>query len=234
MKVHYFQHVPFEGIGSIEFWLNAHNVETSATRFYEKTSLPDINEIDWLIIMGGPMSVNDEYEYSWLRAEKEFIAQAIKKGKVVFGICLGAQLIASALGAKIFPNTYREIGWFPIQRVLSYGISGIANIFPSSVEVFHWHGETFDLPGNAIRIAQSEACKNQAFVIGKKVLGLQFHLETTQESFKALLEHCRGDIVSEPFIQSEEEMRANPTRLSRINTIMNAILDYFMNLPASE
>jgi GMP synthase-like glutamine amidotransferase len=228
MKVHYFQHVPFEGLGSIELWLNAKSFQISATRFYEDPSLPDVNEIDWLIIMGGSMSVNDEQEYTWLRAEKEFIVQAIKKGKIVLGICLGAQLIASALETKIYPNKFREIGWYPIQKVLPIGISDIADIFPSTVEVFQWHGETFDLPKNALLIAKSEACKNQAFSLSDNVLGLQFHLEATMESVKALIENCREEIVPDKFIQTEMEIISNTQRFNRINTTMEAILNYFL------
>ena len=120
MKVHYFQHVPFEGLGSIEQWLISKAAQISVTKFYENTNLPEIHEIDWLIIMGGPMSVNNEHTYPWLQAEKKFIAESIANGKIVLGVCLGAQLIASALGAKVYQNQNRDIGWFPVEQLVQY------------------------------------------------------------------------------------------------------------------
>ena len=195
INVHYFQHVPFEEMGSLEPWLKAKSARISTTKFFEEIILPDVKDIDWLIIMGGPMSVNDEQVYPWLRIEKEFIAKAIVQGRIVLGICLGAQLIASALGARVYPNQDREIGWFPIEIVARKEQTIFAGFFPSSIEVFHWHGETFDLPFQAIQIARSEACKNQAFSIGERILGLQFHIEVTSGSAKKLIENCSKDIV---------------------------------------
>jgi GMP synthase-like glutamine amidotransferase len=231
MKVHYFQHVPFEGLGSIEPWLKATSTQISVTRFYEDTSLPDINEIDWLIVMGGPMSVNDEHLYPWLQAEKKFIAQAISNGKIVLGVCLGAQLIANALGAKVFPNKYREIGWLPIQKNSAIVQSPFTNIIPSTINAFHWHGETFDLPKNGVLLAQSEACKNQAFSIGKHVLGLQFHLETTEESIKSLIAQCRSDIIPGTYVQSELEMLSKSNQVKHANDIMDTILKFLLEKP---
>ena len=101
MRAHFLQHVPFEGLGSIESWLHANGYQISATRLFDSEALPSLDEIDLLIAMGGPMSVNDEQEYPWLTTEKEFVRDAIHSGKPVLGICLGAQLIAAALGARV-------------------------------------------------------------------------------------------------------------------------------------
>ena len=114
MKIHYLQHVPFEGLGSIESALKEGGHSISVTRLFSDDPLPDISAFDWLIVMGGPMGIKDEDEYSWLRTEKEFIKKTIQTGKVVLGICLGAQLIAEVLGARVYKNKYREIGWFDI------------------------------------------------------------------------------------------------------------------------
>ncbi|MBU0964972.1 MAG: gamma-glutamyl-gamma-aminobutyrate hydrolase family protein, partial [Proteobacteria bacterium] len=156
MRAHYFQHVPFEGLGSIALWLAAAGFEITSTRFFASAELPDLNMIDLLVVMGGPMSVNDEAELPWLVLEKRFIREAIEAGKPVLGICLGAQLIASALGARIYPNPVKEIGWLPIQGI-SANDSAVFR-FPETEKVFHWHGETFDLPAGAIRLAKSEGC----------------------------------------------------------------------------
>jgi len=123
MRAHYLQHVPFEGLASIGRWLDAAGYEISATRLFDPEKLPSLDNIDLLVIMGGPMSVNDEKAFPWLAAEKQFVRDAIDSGKAVLGICLGAQLIASALGARVYPNAVKEIGWFPIHGVETVGNS---------------------------------------------------------------------------------------------------------------
>jgi GMP synthase-like glutamine amidotransferase len=221
MRAHYFQHVPFEGLGSIGPWLREAGYTITNTRFFEPVELPGITDIDLLVIMGGPMSVNDEDELTWLVQEKQFIRDAIMKGKSVLGICLGAQLIASAMGARVYQNTFKEIGWFPIQ-----GVSSTDNFrFPPSVQVFHWHGEAFDLPSGAILLASSEGCKNQAFQIGRSVIGLQFHLETTPASAREIISNCRDELTPSQFVQTEESiLSAKPGAYDTINQIMNDIL----------
>lgn len=225
MGAHYFQHVPFEGLGTIEPWLEASGYKLTHTRFFESTDLPDTKAIDLLVIMGGPMSVNDEDNFPWLVSEKQFVREVIESGKPVLGVCLGAQMIASAMGAIIFPNPVKEIGWFPIHAVDSN--DGSVFSFPASETVFHWHGETFDLPPGAIRLAKSEGCENQAFQLGKSVIGLQFHLETTPELAKEIVSHCRDELVPSAYVQTEEEiLSANPNRYRSINHLMGSILAF--------
>jgi GMP synthase-like glutamine amidotransferase len=175
--------------------------------------------------MGGPMSVNDEDKFPWLALEKQFVREVIESGKPVLGICLGAQIIAKAMGAKVFPNQQKEIGWFPIHAVSS--IEDAVFSFPQSETVFHWHGETFDLPPGAIRLAKSEGCENQAFQLGKRVIGLQFHLETTPESAREIVSHCRDELVPSRYVQTEEEiLSANSDRYKSINELMGSILAF--------
>jgi len=225
MRAHYLQHVPFEGLGSIEPWFEAAGYESTHSRLFETTDLPDEKTIDLLVIMGGPMSVNDEDKFPWLVSEKQFIREVIKSGKPVLGICLGAQLIASAMGARIFRNPVKEIGWFPIHAVDSN--DGSAFRFPPSETVFHWHGETFDLPLGAIRLAKSEGCENQAFQLGNSVIGLQFHLETTPDSAQTIVENCRNELVEGKYIQTEQEILSAPQeRYGSINSLMVDILEY--------
>ena len=225
MRAHYFQHVPFEGLGSIGHWLRAAECEVTKTRFFESAVLPDINEIDLLVVMGGPMSVNDENVLPWLVPEKRFIHDFIKKEKPVLGICLGAQLVANAMGAAVYRNTLKEIGWFPIQGVSTTGSSNFS--FPSSLEVFHWHGETFDLPAGATLLARSEGCENQAFQLGRSVIGLQFHLETTPESIREIVSNCRDELIPSQFVQTADEiLSAKSEKFESINLIMNDVLYY--------
>jgi GMP synthase-like glutamine amidotransferase len=224
MKVHVLQHVPFEGLGSIQGWLEAHNAQVSFTRFFEDPVLPDVDDFDLVIVMGGPMSVNDERVFPWLIEEKRFIAAAVHTGKAVLGICLGAQLIASTLGGRVYSGPCKEIGWHEIQSAEHPPDSFR---FPRAVIVFHWHGETFDLPQGAIRLAHSSACQNQAFQVDKRVIGLQFHLETTPKIVEAMISNCGDELVTGPYIQSASKIRNVPaTFYVTINQLMGNILGY--------
>ncbi len=222
MQVQVLQHVPFEGPGSIAAWLAARRADVGCTRLFAGDRLPRAGDIDALIAMGGPMSVNDEDALDWLRPEKQLVRDAVARGIPVLGICLGAQLIASALGARVYPGTEREIGWFPVGGVPD-AAPGFR--FPREFLAFHWHGETFDLPAGAVRLAGSAACQNQAFQVGRNAVALQFHLETTPASAEALIENCRDELVPGPYVRTEAELRAAPAaRYAAINQLMEGVL----------
>ena len=233
MNVHYFQHVPFEGLGCIEQWMTLHGHELACTRFYSGDELPLLKAIDWLIILGGPMGIYDHGNHPWLLDEKRFIGRAIDAGKTVIGICLGAQLVADVLGAKVFKNRYKEIGWYPIHMTEESRKYKPFNTFPKSLDVFHWHGDTFDLPKDAIRLAGSAATENQAYMCNKNVMGIQFHLEMTVNNAKKLIENGLHELVDEPYIQSSDAMLSSKARFSDINRKMNTILAALVDLPKS-
>lgn len=223
MNAHVLQHDPFDGIGSISDWLDRRSATVTTTRFFESGPLPELVGIDLIIAMGGPMSVNDEETHPWLLAEKAFLREAIDRGIAVLGICLGAQLIASACGAKVYPARQREIGWYPIEVVIS---GPDAFPFPDKAKLLHWHGETFDLPTGAVHLARSAACEHQAFQIGRRVLGLQFHPEVTPESLATMLEHNREDLVPGEFVQSEAEiLSAGEEDFARLGEVTGRLLD---------
>ena len=224
MRIHHLQHVPFEGLSSIEPVLKERGHILSSTHLYANQALPCLSDIDWLIVMGGPMGVYDETNYPWLSAEKRFIQEAIKSGKIVLGICLGAQLIAAVLGAQIVKNEYKEIGWFKINRSIDAKESILSSAFPDQAEVFHWHGDTFNIPKGAKCLASSEACKNQGFIIYDRVVGLQFHLETTFLSATSLIENCRDELDDSEYVQTENEMLSDKLKFARINQIMHDVL----------
>ena len=227
MNVLVLQHVPFEGIGSMAPWLSERGAVVTHTRFHEvPAALPPLEGLDLVIAMGGPMSVNDEQRLPWLKEEKRFIREAVQHGTPFVGICLGAQLLANAFGARVYPNREREIGWFPVEAVPA---DAATFRFPARETVFHWHGETFDLPQGATRLARSEACANQAFQIGARAIGLQFHLETTPASAAALIGACRDELTRGTFVQSEADLCAiRPEAYVRINRLMGEVLAYVM------
>jgi GMP synthase-like glutamine amidotransferase len=229
MKLHFLQHVPFEGLGIIADWAKDKKIPISRTAFFLNEALPDITSFDLLVVMGGPMGVYYEDKYNWLKPEKELIKKSIFAGRAVLGICLGAQLIAGALGAMVYKNSNKEIGWFPVRR--DNKLTGpIAQCFPDEFFAFHWHGDTFDIPEGAIRIGASDACKNQGFIFDKRVMALQFHLETTQTGIENLIKNCGDELIKGPFIQQAEEIREGYKFIPESNRLMYNALD-FLALP---
>lgn len=230
MRVHWFQHVPFEGLGSIEPWMLEQGHQLACTRLYADEQPPKPEDYDWLIVMGGPMGVDDDDQHPWLAVEKQALRAAIDAGKPILGICLGAQLIAAVLGAEVAPNAEREIGWFPVRLTQNAALSPLFVDFIDEFEAFHWHGDRFDTPPRALRMALSPGCDQQAFVYKEKVVGLQFHLETTPASAAALVEHCGDELGAGPYMQSAEAMLADPDRFRRLNAGMTSLLEGMQRL----
>jgi len=224
MRLHIFQHVSFEGMGSIQSWADRAELTTHVTRFYQNDPLPPLKEVTHLIIMGGPMGVYDHQRFPWLVKEKRFIRDVMDAGRSLLGICLGAQLMADALGARVYKNPAPEIGWFPIHKSRAAQSDPTASFLPQSLEVFHWHGDTFDMPRGARCLAYSEACRHQGFCLNRRIVGLQFHLETTPESLHALIENCSDEIVDGPFIQSATTMRTVTDRFAPNQKVMETLL----------
>jgi GMP synthase-like glutamine amidotransferase len=223
MRIHSLQHVSFEDIGSLTQDIAANGHSLSTTHWYKGDSAPDLNSFDLLIVMGGPMGIYDDDTYPWLTEEKALIAAAISAGKKVIGICLGAQLIACVLGAKVTRNAHREIGWFPLQIAADASDHPIAKILATCPQVFHWHGDTFELPAQAQLLASSEACQHQAYVIDNQIYGFQFHLETTEASASALIQHCGEDLDNSTYVQGADEIMQDKTKFVAINTAMSAV-----------
>lgn len=237
MRIHYFQHVDFEGLGLLKPLLEASGHTLSSTRFFEPSQLeqaPSVDDYDALIVMGGPMGIYDNNQYPWLKAEKLAIKQAIDAGKNILGICLGAQLIADCLGAPVMRNHTREIGWFPVelnQQLINsrwqkvFCEEGAADFTP-----MHWHGDTFLLPREAILLGSSQGCTNQGFILeqkaverpqkhvnsGQVIVGLQFHLELESANIEHLCEACVDEIADGgEFVQTREQMLANGAAFER-------------------
>src|SRR5690606_28697951 len=148
--------------------------------------LPTCTDFDALIVMGGPMNVDEHARHPWLAGEKALIRAAINAGRPVLGICLGAQLIAASLGAPVTRNAETEIGWFDVELEPAGRASPLFAGFPPRFAAFHWHGDTFAIPAGAQRLMRSEACSHQGFALGARVVGLQFHLEVTAANARAM------------------------------------------------
>jgi GMP synthase (glutamine-hydrolysing) len=226
MRIHYLQHVPFEGPGCIVPWAGNQGHTLTATALFTGEPLPDLSTFDLLIILGGPMGVHDTVEHPWLPREKRFITQSLAMNKRVLGICLGAQLMADALGAKVYPNAHKEIGWFRVRKAATASGTPLDAMFPPDFFAFHWHGDTFDLPEGAVNLAESEVCRHQAFFYPPAALGLQFHLESTKESIAALIQHCGQELQAAPYIQSKEEIISGRQHISPSNKSMYSILNF--------
>jgi GMP synthase-like glutamine amidotransferase len=229
MHIHCLQHVAFENPGTIVEWAKNNHHAISYTLFFEENFiLPNVEDIDALIIMGGYMNVDEELKYPWLIAEKNFIKQVIDTNKKVIGICLGAQLIAAALGCKVYYATEKEIGFFPISftnEALQYSLF---NHFTNPYNVFHWHGDTFDLPNNAQLIASTNTCKHQAFLINNNVLALQFHFEMNETVIEDMLLHDGHELTEKGnFIQTKETIRQQYHHLQQNKKDMFLLLDKF-------
>lgn len=227
MRIRVIQHVDFEDAGAILDWAaeRDHNVATTMA-YTGDFAMPE--DYDMLVVMGGSMGANDEAANPWLADEKLAVRAATDAGRRVLGVCLGAQIVASALGAEVTRNPALEIGYFPLTLSFEGRSSAVSRAIPEGLAVGHWHGDTFGLPDGAVRLARSAACANQAFEYADgRVVGLQFHLEWTAQSVRKLVEWAGdGLAASGEHVWSAEEMVAGEARHgARCREVLFAILD---------
>lgn len=206
MRIHAIKHVPFEGLAGIADWAGSRGHEVTVT-MAPTGDFPLPQTYDLLVVMGGPMGVRDVDKYPWLIAEKEAVNAAIDAGRGVLGVCLGAQVIADALGAAVHRNDELEIGWYPVELTAAGRSSSVFGALPSSFVAGHWHGDTFQIPDGAVRTASSSACINQAFEYDDgRVVGVQFHLEWSQDALSELIGHAREELQEGQWVQTENEL----------------------------
>jgi len=181
MNVLIIKHVDIEGPGLIEYCLNQRRLPYRVLCLDSDARLPRPEGFTHIILLGGPMNVYEEEHYPFLKDEDLFIKEAVQRGKFILGICLGAQLIAKALGAKVFKAPVKEIGWFDVS-LTEIGLQDpLFSDLPKTFPVFQWHEDTFEIPRSAKLIATSSSVHHQAFRYADNAYGLQFHLEVTEE-----------------------------------------------------
>ena len=194
--VNVIRHLAFEDLGSFSSILEAGGYQVS----YHEAGVDDIASLDplsddLLIVLGGPISVNDAGMFPFIDIEIELLRRRIAADKPTLGICLGAQLIARALGARVYPGEVKEIGWYDISLTAAGKQSALRYLDARHCSILHWHGETFDLPAGAALLASSERYPHQAFSYGKNILALQFHPEITQRAMEKWFIGHIGEIV---------------------------------------
>jgi GMP synthase-like glutamine amidotransferase len=237
LRVHYFQHIAGEGFGSCYDYLKAHQAKITATEFFalpvdlplELEALPNIDEVDLLIIMGGTMSVNDEANYPWLKLEKRWLRRYLSAGKPAIGLCLGGQLIANALGASVSRNQHQELGWMDVGRV-SHVPENYFQI-PEKINIMQWHSETFEIPRGGVRLAQNNVCQNQMYQIGRNVLGFQFHPEMTPHALQLLIENEEDSAAfNGEYVQPIAELKKMiKSKFEQGNQLLNRAIEYVVN-----
>ncbi|HEY6975157.1 MAG TPA: type 1 glutamine amidotransferase [Chitinophagaceae bacterium] len=190
--------------------------------------MPEPAGYDCLLIMGGHMNVDEEKKFPWLKEEKRQIKKSIDTGKKVIGVCLGAQLIAAALGKEVYKGKQKEIGFFPVNFKNEALEHSLFNHFSKEYTVFHWHGDTFDLPDNAQLIASTAVCKSQAFIINNNVMGLQFHFEMNETVIENMILHGNDEILEEGnYIQNADKIRTGYHHLQQNRKDIFLLLDKF-------
>lgn len=225
MKIAILQHAAFEGPGEIATWAALRGHAVTAHHLYRGDKLPALDDFDLLVVMGGEMNIYQYRDWPWLKSESEFIRQVLAQEKRVVGICLGAQLIADALGARVFQNAEIELGWLPIDWTQE-ALVAFPGLSPAAT-VLHWHGDTFGLPPGATRLAASTACPEQGFLIKNKCLGLQFHMEVDPGLVKEFVQG-QAEWPTGTYAQTPEVILAEAAKYCDNNRqLLHGILDRF-------
>ena len=230
MRIHYFQHDHFEDLGYIADWAISRGFTTSVTRFDLYPEFPTHDEYDWLIVLGGKMSVNDSADFTWLAEEIEFIKASMMEGKIVIGICLGSQLVAKAAGTEVFRNAEPEMGFWPVKFSAEASRDIVFRHFPAELQVLHMHFDTFTLPEQAVNMASSEVTSCQAFRLGERVFAFQFHFEVSPENVAGFISAVEPEIISGKHTQLAEQMLSLSGYCTGNNLIFKKVLDEIYTL----
>jgi len=221
-------HASFETPGVIEAWAKDKDFEFGGTRTYANDELPESSEVDFLVVLGGPQSPLRIDQYPYLQDEINLISRVIKEGKPVIGFCLGSQLIAEALGAQTQRSPEKEVGVFPIQLTQAGQSDPILKHLPTDFDVLHWHHDMPGISEDAVLLAQSAGCPHQAFRVGDRIYGFQFHMEPTKKSIQPLLKNAVDDLTPSKYTQTPEEILSSD--FETMNERMKFILDSIVTI----
>lgn len=194
-KILILQHADSEHVGNIAAALQRANRAYVTVEAFAGQSVPDdLGNFAGLIVMGGPMSVYEHAKYGFIPDELQLITQALEHDKPILGVCLGSQLLATALGAKVFPGPRKEIGWHDVSKLPGAGGDTLFHALPESFMAMHWHGDIFDLPNGAVPLLRSDLTALQAFRYGKNAYGLLCHLELTYPQIDRMIHDFRTEL----------------------------------------
>ncbi len=217
------KNVEVEGLGNLRESLERRGVSVEELPAY-KGEFPEVSDFDLLIVLGGSMGVYEEDKFPFLKREKELIRESLSQGKKVLGICLGAQLLAEVLGGKVYKGEWgKEIGW-----KLIYPQDHLEILYGDEITVFHWHGDTFEIPQGCVKMASSQMYKNQAFRLGNQAVGLQFHIEVTPEDVEGWISAYRNELKSKGL--NESEILGNESLWKRLKIYCDVFTEYLLKL----
>ena len=217
------QHNPIETLGTIEDAIQSRGLSSRYIRPFAGEPVPQtMGSTPALVVMGGPMSVYDQERYPFLRDEMRLIEDSLRLDRPVLGICLGSQLIAATLGSSVTRGRKKEIGWHPVHLTPEASRDRLFQSVAPSFLPFHWHGDIFDLPSDAVSLASSELTEHQAFRYGERVYGLLFHLEVTREVITGMVESF-ADELKEEDLSSETILAQATERLGPLHIAGQAI-----------
>lgn len=236
MRWHCLQHLPDEGPGYAATWLAAHGHSLTFTRLFEPSPIfPALAEFDGLLILGGAMSVYAEDEFPWLAPEKAFLQTTLQAGKITLAICLGAQLVAQALGGEVRPNPEPEIGFWTVRFSAKALTHPLLRGWPDKATVLHWHADTFTVPPGAVRVGMSAGCAAQGYVWGDGIIGLQFHPEMTEEMVEKLINFENHEATEEAeFIQTAPQIRSKLKSVWKGRKLLETLLENMVKLHTHE
>ena len=228
------QHVPHEILGTLNPLLKSAGFRIRYVNFgrYPEAE-PNLEGYHGLVVLGGPMSVNDADQFGHLTTEMKLIERAMKRNLPVLGICLGAQLVAKTLGASVYPNPEKEIGWYDVTPTEAAKLDPLLSQFRGTEKIFQWHGDTFDIPRTAVHLAFSALCANQAFRYGTNVYGLQFHLEVDERMIHRWLrvtENHNEIVALDGRVDGDRIHRETPDHIQRLHQLSDCVFSEFIKV----
>lgn len=230
LRIHALINYSIADLGTIEEWARKKGHDVQTTFVSEERGFPNVNAFDMLIILGGIMGAYEEEKHPWLKKEKQFILEAVQAKKKILGICLGSQMLADVLGGKAYPHTHQEVGWWEVRFDSKVEKFPLFKGLPKRIKAFQFHGDTFDVPKDAEWLAESDGCKNQAFIYGDRILGLQFHPEFNEEKLREIATLFSDSFTEGTYKQLPEEFLGQEVNMKQAKKFLFKLLDNFEQL----